>query len=182
MARTWLAACLTAAITCPATAQTSQASKLAGLPGTVHVVIAVDSLARAAGVSEDALRKEVEAGLGEGGLSVMSVFGGSYLIVEVHAFQVSTTALLVYDVGLEYHTFAVPARQLAGLLNPLPDKASVPVAQLRPLLQKSVDVALYRRAVYGVGARNQAGAVSSVVRRNLLTFVTDFRSVNPRGQ
>ena len=175
----WLAAWLMFGVVPVAAAQTAQAAKLTGLPEAVHVMVTVDSLAQAAGVNEDTLRAQVESRLREEGFSVMTVFAGSNLIVEVHAFQVSTTAMLVYDVGLEYRTFAIPARQLSAMIRGLPDRAQIPVGELAPLVQRSVDVALYRRAVYGVGPRKQAGAVANVVMRNLQVFVSDFRSVNP---
>ncbi|MBI4500954.1 MAG: hypothetical protein HY700_07315 [Gemmatimonadetes bacterium] len=178
----WLAACLLSGPGHLAAAQTPQAAKLAGLPEAVHVVVTVDSLARAAGIDEDSLQRQVESRLHDAGFSIMTVFGGSYLIVEVHAFQVHTTTMLVYDVGLEYHTFAIPARQLSAMIRGLPDRAQISVSELAPLVQRSVDVALYRRAVYGVGARNNAGAVANVVTRNLQVFLSDFRSVNPPGR
>jgi hypothetical protein len=159
-------------------AQTTQAAKLAGLSDAVHVVVTVDSLAQAAGINQDTLRAQIESTLREAGFTLMTIFGGSSLIVEVHAFQVSTTTMLVYDVALEYHTFAIPARQLSGIVRGLPDQAQIPVGDLTPLIQKSVDVALYRRVVYGVGPRSRAEGVANVVMRNLDVFLTDFRAAN----
>jgi hypothetical protein len=163
-------------------AQSAQARKLAGLPATVHVVVSVDSAAQAAGISEDTLHAYLKSGLENAGFTVTRLFGGSYLMIEVHAFQVSTTAMLVYDVGLEYHTFVVPARRLSALLDMHRGEKQVPSAELEQATVGSVDAPLYRRAVYGVGARDQAKAVTGVVKRNLQVFINDFRSVNPSGK
>src|ERR1051326_6059828 len=92
----------------PAPAQSAQAAKLAGLPVTIHVVVVVDSAATAAGVSADTVRDALEARLRDAGFAVSSLYGGSYLMAEVHAFGVSNTGMLGYDVGLEYHAFAIP--------------------------------------------------------------------------
>jgi hypothetical protein len=161
-----------------ASAQTAQAAKLSGLPAAMHAVVTVDSLARAAGIDQDALGTQIESTLLEEGFETMTVFGGSSLLIEIHAFQVSTTPMLVYDVGLEYHTFAVPARQLSDIVRGLPQNAQIPVSDLTPLIRKSVDVALYRRAVYGVGPRTRAEGIVNVVMRNLDVFLTDFRAAN----
>jgi hypothetical protein len=161
-------------------AQTAQAVKLTGLPEAVHVVVSVDSFAGAAGIHQDSLQAQVESRLRDEGFDVMTVFGGSSLKVEVYLFQVSATPMLVYDVALEYHTFAVPARQIAGVVRDLPGHAQIPVSHVRPLIQRSVDVTLYRRAIYGVGSGNLAGVVTNAVTRNLRVFLNDFRTANPR--
>jgi hypothetical protein len=179
-ARLLLAASLLAAVPGTAAAQTAQSAKLAGMSDAVHVVVTVDSLAQSAGIHQDSLRAQIESALGDAGFTTMSMFGGSSLMVEVHAFQVATTAMLVYDVGVEYHTFVVPARQLSGIVRGLSAEKQVPVDELTPLLQRSVDAALYRRAVYGVGPRTRAGGVANVVLSNLKVFLADFRAANPR--
>ena len=184
-----LAVTLIALLTLPALgavraakAQSPQAGKLAGLPENIHVVVTVDSAARSAGISDDTIRQHLETGLHQAGFNLTRVYGGSYLMVEVHAFQVSTTAMLVYDVGLEYHTFVVPARRLSALLSAHLSDRLIPAAELEPAVVGSVDVALYRRAIYGVGPRGEAAAVSQVAMRSLEMFVRDFRSVNPPGR
>jgi len=166
----------------PLRAQSVQAAKLAGLPRTVHVVVSVDSTALAAGINGDTLQRNLESSLRAAGFNVSSLYGGSYLLFEVHAFQVHATNMVVYDLGLEYHTFAVPSRRLSELLDAHRAGAGkeIPTSELERVMAGSVDVPVYRRAVYGVGGRgrNEASGVTGYALRNLETFVTDFRAAN----
>ena len=162
-------------------AQTSQAIKLRDLSATVHVVVAVDSLASASGLSEDSLQARVESDLRQAGFSLSPVFGGAYVGVEIHALGIMDLPMLVYDVAVEYRTQLVPARRLTELRNRHLAERTIPDSELTRVIATSVNAPLYRRAVYGIGGKgNAAAAMTRVALGNLAVFAKDFFSVNPR--